>query len=113
MLNRIRNLNSMWRSVEQFNDQYFDGWRERSVFYYGNAMAGEAGEVCNALKKMYGGGTKGDSASKDDLLEEASDVTIYLITILKHEGITLDDFSKAFEKKMKENVERMEARLKQ
>ena len=47
----------IWYQILAFNDKYFPKWRETDPVYYSNALAGETGEVCNAIKHMIGGGT--------------------------------------------------------
>jgi len=94
-----------------FNDRYFPGWREEELVYYSNALAGETGEFCNAVKKLAGGGTRGNRVSPEDAAGELIDVWIYLGLAWMHMGRTPEQFDEAFRAKMEEITGRMEARL--
>jgi NTP pyrophosphatase (non-canonical NTP hydrolase) len=59
------------------------------ILYASNCMAGEAGEVCDAVKKYIKG-----KYTKEDIILEMGD-TLYYLTALAHElGVTLDDVIK-------------------
>ncbi len=78
------------RRVGDFDTGGLDGW---SPAEWGNALAGETGELCNVLKKMIR--RLADDPSQDDLLEmakeEAADVATYLDLVCARLGIDLAD----------------------
>ena len=60
--------------------------------YWGNAIAGEVGELCNVIKKI----ERGDGVDKRDgqplnvnLGKEAADIIIYLDIITRRQGLDL------------------------
>ena len=67
-----------WDEVIQFNERYFIGWRGVDEVFYANALAGEVGEVCNAVKHRAGGGTNKSNPSDLTLMDELADVFIYM-----------------------------------
>ena len=99
--------------INEFNDKYFPGWREWENIYYSNAVAGEAGELCNVVKKSIGGGTKHDLRSPAefdrDIKEEIADMAIYLHIFALKLGTKLDALIRL---KMKELERRMNERRK-
>jgi len=104
----------MWQQIVKFNDKYFPDWRERELILYSNALAGEVGELCNNVTKMYGGGTKKLS---NELLTfnsriEAVDVFIQLVLFLGAQGLDWEHFESYFDMKMAKLRERMESRKK-
>lgn len=59
-------------------------WRELGIWTcsdWGNAMAGEAGEACNAIKHLRQG-----KGSVDDIMAELADTVIYADLIAAHFG---------------------------
>lgn len=97
-----------WRRIIEFNDKYFPYWRKTEPIFYTNALAGEVGELCNLVKKLYGGGTNRRKVTSDDLAEEAVDVLIYLVLFLESIDIHEADFEHYFSSKMQTLVNRME-----
>lgn len=59
--------------------------------YLGNALAGEAGEACNVVKKLARQrmGLRGSRAIAKDLAYELADVIIYADLLAKHFNIDL------------------------
>lgn len=107
-------MNSViWDRILEFNDRWFPKWRTTDPIYYSNALAGEVGEVCGAIKHMIGGGTRkvDEKTAVLDAAKEAVDVVIYLTLLLERLGCRgIDQFERVFEIKMKENEQRMKAR---
>ena len=99
---------SLWDQIIKFNDEYFPGWRDnRELIFFSNALAGEVGEICNKVKKLYGGGTNNNSPSSTDMIFEAVDVYIYLVLFLEALEVDENIFCSAFAEKMRINKERM------
>lgn len=106
---------TLWQRVLEFNDRYFSGWREIDILYWPVALAGEVGEICNALKHLVGGGTnrQGDVSYKDVVVEECVDASIYVILLLEALGVTEEKFNEAIDakfEKLKVRMETMEAK---
>ena len=101
-------LKDRWQRLLKFNDKYFPGWRNTELIYYSNAIAGEAGELCNKVKKLYGGGTSGDMPEPEELMEEIADIFIYLMLISEKLGNDDELFLYKLDDKMDENEARME-----
>src|SRR5690242_5081133 len=67
---------------------------------WGNALAGETGELCNLVKKLH----RGDEISIEDIGREAADVVCYLDLLCQKLGIDLqtavvNKFNEVSEKK--------------
>lgn len=107
-------LRESWDEIVGFNDAYFGDWRHAPLPFLTNALAGEAGELCNSAKHLIGGGTHQVAVDQDMLLAEAADVFVYLALIVEWvaggDGLTANRFAYAIRKKMQVNRERMEAR---
>lgn len=107
-------LREAWDDIVVFNDQHFPGWRQTDLRLLTNALSGEAGELCNSAKHLYGGGTKVVNVDQDEILEEAADVFVYLALLVEWvaggDGVTANRFAYAIREKMRVNRERMEAR---
>lgn len=58
-----------------------------SLAQWACAMAGEAGEACNVVKKTF----RGDDVAKDALAKELADVVIYADLLAKAAGINLGE----------------------
>ncbi len=58
-----------------------------SLAQWACAMAGEAGEACNIVKKIF----RGDDIAKDALEKELADVIIYCDLLAKAAGIDLGE----------------------
>ena len=89
----------VFKLIDEFNNTYFKNWKKTELIYYSNAIAGEVGELCNLVKKEYGGGTNNDMTVDklhEHMLDEIADIYIYLIMISKKLGVghsqeTFDD----------------------
>lgn len=98
----------MW--IKEFNDEYFPGWEKTPDIYLSNAIAGECGELCNAIKHYYKGGTnnKKHSNDKKDVFIELADIFIYMALLL----MTNNKYDKFFKEliwdKIQENKNRMD-----
>ena len=99
---------SLWDQIIEFNDEFFPGWRDnRELIFFSNALAGEVGEICNKVKKLYGGGTNKNTPSQTDMIFEAVDVYIYLVLFLEAFEVDENIFASVFAEKMRINKERM------
>lgn len=103
-----RDLNAMWRDVCDFNDRYFPNWRTSDFRLVSNALAGEVGEVCDATKHQYGGGTHRRVVTHRHVIEELADVFVYLVLLSEGEGWDVHAFASAVEDKMAENRRRVD-----
>lgn len=101
-------MRELWNKEMNFEQDVFPNWRQVAETYFTNAIAGEAGELCNASKKRKGGGTNNYEISKEEMLEEAVDVFIYLIIYSEYLGFSYDDFAQALEDKINKNWQRKE-----
>jgi NTP pyrophosphatase (non-canonical NTP hydrolase) len=70
------------------------------VLIWGQGLAGEAGEVCDLLKKVHGHGKPYDG---DQLKKELGDVLWYLANLADAHGFTLSEVAQA-------NVDKLRAR---
>jgi len=62
-----------------------------TLFHHIIGLAGEVGELCNAVKKMDREGLPGHAApSQEDVANEVADVFIYLDLVAMHLGIDLE-----------------------
>lgn len=84
----------IWKKIIAFNDKHFPDWRTRDVIYVSNAIAGEAGEICNAIKRMAGGGTnkKKKILSTTELVMEVFDVFVYSVLMCEMFGVDCELF---------------------
>lgn len=66
--------------------KYPSGW---DLPRWGNAVAGEAGEMCNVIKKI----DRGDNIpnATQQLADEVADIVCYLDLLCQHAGIDLSD----------------------
>lgn len=60
------------------------------LLYQANALAGEAGEVCDAVKKIVR-----DGASDAEVLAECGDVLFYMRRLLVLRGYSIEDAAEA------------------
>ncbi len=74
--------------------------------FFSLALAGEVGEFCNIVKKIWRDGESGELWAKLD--EEAVDVLIYLVEILNLSGT---DFDKVWEEKHRVLYKRFHDRM--
>lgn len=64
--------------------------KEWSLSEWGNATAGEVGELCNVIKKIHRGDFSLEQANEKELIaNEAADVVIYLDLLCQKAGIDL------------------------
>ena len=105
-------MKKQWKQVIEFNDQYFPNWRsEFETIFASNALAGEVGEVCNKVKKLYGGGTNNrGKITKYDVVEECVDVFIYMVLLVESLDCTDLEFEAEFYSKIKKLEQRMMSR---
>jgi len=96
-----------WNEVIEFNNKHFPEWDKREIIYYSNALAGETGEVCNKVKKFYGGGTHKEKITKRDIVEECVDVYVYLVLLVETLGYDEFMFLNTFDGKLQELYRRM------
>ncbi len=54
---------------------------------WGNAVAGETGEMCNLIKKLH----RGDEIEVTDIAKEAADIVVYLDILCQRLGIDLQN----------------------
>ena len=104
-------MSTIWAKILEFNNKYFPNWRVTEPVYYSNALAGEVGEVCNAIKHMIGGGTNRISAdlARNKAITECVDVTIYRTLLLERLGVDEASFDIWFGCVLARLRERMEA----
>ena len=101
-------MKKTWHEIVKFNDIYYPYWRFRKgPMFFGVALAGETGELCNKLKKLFGGGTNLETVTTEDIGEEAFDVIVYLVLLLESIGISADEFHEIASKKLKVLYDRM------
>lgn len=78
--------------------------KEWTLPEWGNATAGEVGELCNVIKKIHRGDyTLQEANDKELIADEAADVVIYLDLLCQKAGIDLgiaivNKFNKASDK---------------
>lgn len=105
-------MKDLFDLIAKFNSEYFKGWKENENVYYSNAIAGECGELCNLVKKLYGGGTNNKiSIASEDLFKECADIFIYLALFLMKNDVYGDMFKEIVINKLDENYKRMEGLL--
>ena len=63
-----------------------NSYGEMPASFWGCALAGEVGELCNLIKK----GERGQLIFDRDLKEEIADVFIYLVLVAKHYHIDIE-----------------------
>jgi NTP pyrophosphatase (non-canonical NTP hydrolase) len=103
-------MDDLFRWINEFNNKYFPDWRNQHDLIYTNAIAGETGELCNSMKKYYGGGVnnKDLSKDKDKILIECADIFIYISLLLMKNGLYNRDFKEMIYDKIQSNTETME-----
>ena len=105
-------MTAAWDEVIQFNERYFRRWRGVEEVFYANALAGEVGEVCNAVKHRAGGGTKKSNPSAHTLMGELADVFIYMELLVERMGLDVTSLADAIHAKVLVNKKRMDSSLK-
>ena len=103
----------IWDMIIEFNDEYFPNWRRGEEIFYSNALAGEAGEFCNKIKKRYGGGivsgTKKGKFSDYELMIELADLFIYMELWIESKGHDISTFANIIVDKLNQNIKMMES----
>ena len=74
-------------NVERCEHSFGNKIEEWSPTDWGCALAGEAGELCNKLKKM----RRGESVPLKDVADEIADTVIYCDLLAERLGINLDE----------------------
>lgn len=110
MHDRQKCMTDVWDNILKFNEEHFPGWRNTEDVYLSNALAGEIGEVCNAIKHRSNGGTKTTAVSDDELMEELADCFIYMELIIEKHGHNITTFARVIQDKINKNKERMQQR---
>jgi len=100
---------TLWQSIVGFNDRFFTWWRERTLLYWSNALAGEVGEICGKVKRLIGGGTNKYPVTAEDIVEECVDTYIYMVLLCECLGIHEHDFMRIAENKLVVLAQRMTA----
>lgn len=79
------------RIANQVRQQRWEAGNDFSVLYFSNALAGEAGELCNVIKKLERAKITsiGSKATIADAAEELADVVIYADLLAAKLGIDL------------------------
>jgi len=81
------------REIQRIEDEdakhYFPDV-EQGFLYFGNALAGEVGEICNMIKK-WARGSITTNEMNEVIREEAPDVLIYLVMLCAHAERDLQD----------------------
>jgi NTP pyrophosphatase (non-canonical NTP hydrolase) len=91
------------RAASKKRQHIFDD-KEWSLPEWGNATAGEVGELCNVIKKIHRGDyTLKEANEKELIADEAADVVIYLDLLCQKAGVSLlnaivNKFNKSSEK---------------
>ncbi len=109
---KISSLDEVWKEIVVFNDEHFPDWRFWDWRLTSNAMAGEVGEVCDATKHAYGGGTNSDSGkiTRKDIAKEVFDVLVYSILLIGAMGYSKEEYLQICKDKLLILYQRMEIR---
>jgi NTP pyrophosphatase (non-canonical NTP hydrolase) len=72
------------------NEKYMkcENWDERD---WGNALAGEVGELCNMIKKRFRNLKESDRIPNEELGKEIADIICYCDLLAAQLGLELDD----------------------
>lgn len=97
----------VWNRIVDFNEKYFPGWRQAEYVFYSNAIAGEAGELCNSVKHLAGGGTHKLNVTTFDLMDELADLFVYIVLMSETVGFPRLYFYETVKRKMEKNEIRM------
>lgn len=98
-------LSMLQRQIEQDSEKYFPEVAINPL-YLACALAGEAGEICNDVKKWYRYGFDENFAGAEEsghleaVKQELPDVLIYLCMMATHLGV---DLQEEYEKKREHN----------
>ena len=107
-------IKKIFEVIRTFNDKYMKEWENRHIICYTNAIAGEAGELCNSAKHFSGGGTNSNRIGlseqhyKNEIMEEMADIIIYCCILTMRLNLNHIDLLNAIHKKLKEVRHRKE-----
>lgn len=109
---KLRSLDEVWQEIQTFNDTHFPDWRSWDWRLTSNALAGEVGEVCDATKHAYGGGTNSQTGKVDrrDIAKEVFDVFVYSVLLIGGMDYKKEEFIQICTEKLLTLYERMEIR---
>lgn len=97
----MRTLDDAWNKIMDVQKDFFPRWNNLPEIYYGNAIAGEVGELCSLIKTRAGGGSRiKPRPTVTDVLEESSDIAIYLILLMSKLDVTPQEFLCHLEQKI-------------
>lgn len=102
-------INEMQEMQRILQDKYKDKWEPicpetgKSKLLW---MIGEIGEVIDIIKQNGGEKVSGDSAIREDFIEELADVLMYYNDILLCYGITAEELKQVYTAKFQTNMER-------
>jgi NTP pyrophosphatase (non-canonical NTP hydrolase) len=105
-------MDEVWQEIVVFNDQHFPEWRNWDWRLTSNALAGEVGEVCDATKHAYGGGTNSTSGkiTRRDIAKEVFDVQVYSVLLIGGMGYSRQEYIDICKEKLLVLYQRMETR---
>ena len=98
---------TLWQRIAEFNDRFFGDWRKADPVWWSNCLGGETGEVLNAVKHFFGGGTSKHTTTVEDIGAECVDVVAYLVTLCESLGISERAFNDMIERKLDENARKL------
>lgn len=102
-------LKKIWNEIVRFNNEYFPGWKYRKgPLFFSVALSGETGELCNLMKKLYGGGTNIVPVAGEDIVEECVDILVYIVLLLESMGFSYRDYEDMIYRKLAKLYERMD-----
>lgn len=109
---KLKSLDEVWREIEIFNDTNFPDWRTWDWRITSNALAGEAGEICDGTKHAYGGGTNSATGkiTRRDIAKEVFDVFVYSVLLIGAMEYTKEDYLEICKEKLLTLYQRMEIR---
>ncbi len=109
---KLKSLDEVWQEIETFNNQHFPDWRTWDWRLLSNALAGEVGEVCDATKHAYGGGTNSTSGkiTRRDIAKEVFDTFVYSALLIGAMEYTKEDYIEICKEKLLILYQRMEVR---
>ena len=109
---KLRSLDEVWKEIVTFNDTHFPDWRGWDWRLTSNALAGEVGEVCDATKHFYGGGTNSSvgKITRREIAKEIFDVLVYATLLIGEMDYSREDFIDICKEKLLVLYQRMEIR---
>ncbi len=73
------------------SEVYFPDCAKWEEAHWGNALAGEAGELCNIIKKRHRGWKESDNISDEEVGKEIADIICYCDLLAGKVGLRLED----------------------